>query len=88
MKYQVIISETALKQLLKCDPQIAVLIYSFLKKKLENCENPRYIGTALKGNLKGLWRYRVGSYRLLCLIEDDKIIITVLEVGHRKEVYK
>jgi mRNA interferase RelE/StbE len=50
--------------------------------------NPRLSGKALQGDLKGLWRYRVGNYRLIAQIKDNELIILVIEIGHRKEVYK
>lgn len=57
-------------------------------KNIEGCENPRKKGKPLKGNLKNQWRYRIGNYRILCRIEDYKVIVLVLNVGHKKEVYK
>ena len=50
-------------------------------------ENPRERGKMLVGNLLGFWRYRVGDYRVLCKIRDQELIISVVDVGHRKEVY-
>ena len=50
--------------------------------------NPRSRGKALSSNLAGLWRYRVGDYRILCRIHDDKLVITVIEIGHRSTVYR
>lgn len=59
-----------------------------MSKILNNVENPRYIGKALTGSKKGLWRYRIGSYRVICDINDKKLIILAMEVGHRKEIYQ
>ena len=50
-------------------------------------ENPRSRGKALVENMRGLWRYRVGDYRVICEIQDSKIIISVLKIGHRKNIY-
>ncbi len=55
---------------------------------VESLENPRTRGKALLGALSGLWRYRVGDYRIICKIEDDNLIIIALEIGHRKNIYK
>ena len=66
----------------------AKIIMAWISKNLVDCEDPYLHGKALQGDLKGKWRYRVGDYRLLALIEDDKVIITVIEIGHRKDVYK
>ena len=64
------------------------LIYGWLDKNLHNCENPRWQGKVLKGKLQGLWRYRIGVYRVIAQINDDRLIIIALSIGHRKEVYK
>ncbi len=87
MIYQVEYTKTALKQLKKMDKQIAAFILSFIEQKLVDCEDPRLYGKALQGNHLGKWRYRVGDYRILAQINDTTIIITVLEIGHRREIY-
>ena len=55
--------------------------------ELQTLENPRSRGSALVGNLAGLWRYRVGDYRLICHIHDDELVILCLEIAHRNKVY-
>ena len=62
-------------------------ILKFLKEKIATSSDPRVYGKALKGSLIGLWRYRVGDYRIITKIEDDALIVLVIKVGHRKEVY-
>ena len=69
------------------DKQTAAFIISYIDKKLVNCTDPRRFGKSLQGNLKDKWRYRLGNYRILAKIEDDRIIIVFLEVGHRRSVY-
>lgn len=64
------------------------MLKSWIEKNIQHCENPRVIGKALSGELKGLWRYRIGDYRLICLIQDDKLIILALAIGHRREIFK
>lgn len=88
MIYKVRYSKTALKQLKKLDKQTSSIIISFIEKKLENCDNPRVIGKALQGDLKDKWRYRVGNYRILAKIDDCKITIVILELGHRRDIYQ
>ena len=88
MTFAVEYSKTALKQLKKLDRKIAALIITYIEDKLVNCTDPRLYGKALKGNMNDIWRYRVGDYRLLAKIEDSRIVITIVEVGHRKEVYE
>ena len=79
-------TKTAVKQLKKMDRKIAAFIISYIDEKLVNCENPRFYGKALKGGSNEIWRYRVGDYRILVQIEDGRIIITIVEIGHRKDV--
>ncbi|WP_338024818.1 type II toxin-antitoxin system RelE/ParE family toxin [Anaerococcus marasmi] len=59
-----------------------------MKSKLDGLENYRSIGKALVGQYKGLWRYRIGSYRVICDIRDDELIVLAIDIGHRKEIYK
>ena len=88
MKYQVVFTEKAKKQLKKLDKHISSLILGWLEKNTQNCENPRIHGKGLVENKSGQWRYRVGDYRIICEIQDNEVIILVLEIGHRKEIYK
>lgn len=87
MTYKIIFSERAKRQLLKLDKSIALLILGWIEKNLKDCSDPRIHGKALKSNRSGQWRYRIGDYRLICEIQDKKITILVLEVGHRRIVY-
>ena len=88
MKFKVKFTETALKELKKLDKHTASLILGWIRKNLEDCENPRAHGKALTANHSGEWRYRVGDYRILAEIQDEEIIILVLTVGHRRDIYK
>lgn len=87
MKYKVEFTERALKDIKKLDRHTATLILGWVRKNLEGCENPRLHGKGLSANRSGQWRYRVGDYRLLAKIEDDKIRIVIINIGHRREVY-
>ena len=73
MKYHVDYTKQARKTLNKMDSQIRDKIYNWINKFLEGCENPRLYGKALHGNLAGNWSYRVGNYRIIADIQDDKI---------------
>ena len=86
MKYSVILTARAKKQLAKLDKPVAKLITSWLMKNLQGCENPRQHGKGLTANRSGQWRYRVGDYRLIADIQDDKVIIMIVEIGHRSTV--
>lgn len=88
MKYQVAFTERAKKDLKKLDRHTAALILGWVRKNLENCENPRQHGKGLTANRSGAWRYRVGDYRLLAEIKDQSITILILTVGHRRDIYK
>jgi mRNA interferase RelE/StbE len=89
MAWKVELSEETGRQLDKLDPQIARRILKFLHERVARLENPRSIGEALRGSKLGeFWKYRVGDYRLICSIEDKRVLILVLRVGHRREVYE
>lgn len=64
------------------------MIKAWIKKHLQGCEDPRALGKALMAQYSGLWRYRIGDYRLICQIRDQDLIILALTVGHRREIYK
>jgi mRNA interferase RelE/StbE len=82
------ISRTAEKQIKKLDRPTQQAILHFLRARLKPAENPRQWGKPLHGDKRGLWRYRVGDYRLICDLQDERITVLVLEVGHRKDVYR
>lgn len=88
MAWRIEITRTATKQIIKLDRQAQKSILSFMRERLSHADNPRQWGRALQGEKRGLWRYRVGDYRLICDIQDEKITILVLELGHRKDVYR
>lgn len=78
----------AARDLRRLDPQIARDILTYLRKRITTNDSPRRFGKALRGERQGLWRYRVGDFRLICLIEDEKLVVLVLRAAHRKEVYE
>jgi mRNA interferase RelE/StbE len=80
--------ETALKRSKKLDIVIRKRIKLFMETRVAQLENPRDLGTALSGKLAGHWRYRVGDYRIICKIEDQTITILVIDIGHRREIYR
>ena len=77
----------AARDLRRLDPQVGREILTYLRKRIASDEDPRRFGKALRGEKQGLWRYRVGDYRLICLVEDERLIVLVLRAAHRKEVY-
>lgn len=85
--YKVEYAPLAIKQLKKMDKHISALIIGWIEKNLVGCENPRQYGKGLVANRSGEWRYRIGDYRILADIQDDKLVILIITVGHRREVY-
>lgn len=77
----------AKRQLKKLDTPVAARIIRYLEKEVIAKGDPRRVGKALVGDLAGLWRYRVGDYRILCRIEDDALVVLVVELGHRGSIY-
>lgn len=87
MSYSIETTKNFDKKFKKLDRGTQLIIKGWIKKHLVNCDNPRSIGKALIGDKKGLWRYRIGDYRLLCTIEDDRLVIIALNIGHRRDIY-
>lgn len=88
MPWAIKFESLALKELQRLEKPTRYRIERFLNE-LANNPNPCAKGIALQGEkYKGLWRYRVGDYRLICQIKDQEVIILVLEIGHRKEIYR
>jgi mRNA interferase RelE/StbE len=89
MAYNVELSAAVDRELGKLDAQQAKRILKFLHDRVAKLDDPRSIGEALHGSRFGeFWKYRVGDYRLMCKIEDDRLVVLVLRVGHRKEIYR
>ena len=79
--------ERALKELQKLGPQVSREVVTYLDERIAGEEDPRRFGKGLKAELAGLWRYRVGDYRILCQIKVREVVVVVVAVGHRKNVY-
>lgn len=89
MAYRVEIAESAERELKKLDRQRRTRILKFLRDRIAKLDDPRAIGKALKGSELGeFWRYRVGEFRLICRIEDERVLVLVLRIGHRREIYR
>ena len=88
MAWKVEYTESARGQLKKLDKQIARRILDFMDERIADSQNPRSNGTALTGAFGGLWRYRIGDYRIICDIQDETLRVLVLQVGNRREVYR
>lgn len=85
--YNVELSERFKKEFRKLDKYTQKIIRAWIEKNLVNCKDPRVYGKGLTANRSGQWRYRIGDYRLICVIEDERLVILALSVGHRKNIY-
>lgn len=88
MAWTIEFSETSEKQLKKLDRQWQRAILDYLHEEIAMLEDPRQRGKALVGDKKGLWRYRVNDYRIICQILDSELVVVALTIAHRKEVYR
>lgn len=88
MTWSVEFDEAAAKELRKFDRQVQQEILLYFRVSIATDEDPRRFGKPLSREQAGLWRYRVRNYRMICNIEDERLIILVLRVGHRKDIYE
>ena len=87
MTFHVEFTESARKDLEKLDRYTQKIILLWLEKNIEGCENPRVHGKPLSTNSAGQWRYRIGDYRVIAKMEDNKLVVLVIAIGHRRDVY-
>ncbi len=87
MAWSVEFNETAKRQLRKLDRQWQRKMLDYLEE-IAALDDPRSRGKALTGSKQGLWRYRIGDYRIICRIEDEALVILAVELGHRREIYR
>jgi mRNA interferase RelE/StbE len=80
--------ERAERDLSRLDKPIQREIVKYLETRIANSNDPRSFGHALSHNLSGLWRYRVRDYRIVCKFEQDRLIVLIVAIGHRSQVYK
>ena len=87
-QWKIEFDDRARRELRKLDFAIQRDILNYLRERIAGAENPREFGKPLRMNLAGLWRYRVGDYRLICRIEENRLVVLVLKIGHRRDVYE
>lgn len=87
MAWIVEFDQAAARELDQLDRQHARKILTYLAERIATSEDPRRFGVPLRHGLSGLWKYRVGDYRVVCDIQDDKVLVLVLRIGHRRRVY-
>ena len=88
MTWRVEFTRTAEKQIVRLERSFQARILNHLRQRVQARENLRQFGKALHGEKQGLWRYRVGDYRLICDIQDEKSTVLVLAVAQRKEAHR
>ena len=88
MAWRVEWEDEAVKEIKKLDARARRNIVRFLREKIATEDDPRRFGDPLRKDLKGLWKYRIGDYRIICSIEDKRVVVLVVRVGHRSCVYK
>ena len=80
-------SDQAAKELQKMDRCDRELIMAYMRERIEGCSNPRVYGEPLRHNMQGVWRYRIGKYRILCELVDEEVMVYVVKIDHRRTVY-
>lgn len=89
MAWRVEFADSAAKQLRKLDPQIAKRVLAFLRDRVAPLDDPRSIGEALRGKELGdFWKYRVGDWRIIADLDDGVMLVTVIRIGNRRDVYR
>lgn len=88
MIYQLVTTDKFDKAFKKLDRQTQKIIKAWLDKNLINCTDPRIHGKGLTSNRSGQWRYRVGDYRILAEIQDERLVLVLMDIGHRSTIYK
>tara|TARA_R100001143_G_scaffold63590_1_gene72972 strand:- start:43027 stop:43293 length:267 start_codon:yes stop_codon:yes gene_type:complete len=87
MIWKVEFDHRAQKELRKLDRDTQRRLLTWMSDNLSGSKDPREKGSPLKGKFRGLWRYRVGDYRIICQIKDEEVLILILRIAHRKDVY-
>lgn len=87
MIYKIVVSNRFKKEFSKLDKSVQRKIDGWIKKNLLNTDSPRIYGKTLVVTKKDYWRYRIGNYRIIAKIEDETITISLIEIGHRKDIY-
>lgn len=87
MAWTVSFDPRATKEMEKLDRTIQRRVVTLLRR-LQGSDDPRTTGKPLHGERAGFWRYRIGDYRLICYLDDEALVVRVLRVGHRKDVYR
>ncbi|MBR0464677.1 MAG: type II toxin-antitoxin system RelE/ParE family toxin [Clostridia bacterium] len=88
MSYRIETTSRFDREFKKLDRYTQKMVKAWIERNLIDCEDPRAHGKGLTANRSGQWCYRIGDYRLICLIEDDRLVILALSIGHRSSIYE
>lgn len=89
LAWQIEFDPDALKELKRLDRPVQIRLVAFLRDRLAPLDDPRSLGEALSGaRLGSYWKYRVGDWRIVCDIQDQRVVVLVLRLGNRREVYR
>jgi mRNA interferase RelE/StbE len=88
MAWSIEFDPDARRELEKLDKSVSYRILKFLRERVAPLDDPRAIGERLHGPLRQYWKYRVGDYRLICSLKEDRLVVIVVRLGHRREIYK
>ncbi|WP_421620785.1 type II toxin-antitoxin system RelE family toxin [Alkalilimnicola ehrlichii] len=87
MTWKIKYARSAQKTARKIDRKARQRIRDYLEGRVAAMDDPRQLGQPLKGKFSALWRYRVGDYRVVCELRDETLVVLVVRIGHRREVY-
>jgi mRNA interferase RelE/StbE len=88
MRYRIETTERFDREFRKLDRYTQRMVKAWIDRNISETDDPRQHGKGLSANRRGQWRYRIGDYRLLCEIQDDRLVILALTIGHRREIYR
>ncbi|MDZ7662781.1 type II toxin-antitoxin system RelE/ParE family toxin [Thiohalophilus sp.] len=88
MTWRIKYARSVQKSVKKLNPRVRQRLRDYLENRIAQLADPRQIGKPLKGHHSELWRYRVGDYRIICEIQDNSLVVLVVRIGHRKEIYR
>jgi len=87
VNYKLVFAKDSVRQLKKMDKYQSALITRWLYQNIDGTDNPRKHGKGLTANRSGEWRYRIGNYRVIVEIEDERLVVTAITIGHRRDIY-
>lgn len=86
--WRIEVSDVAERALLRLDKPVRERIFRYLHERVEPSHDPTELAEPLKGDFRGLWRFRIGDYRVICDIQKEIRIVAVLDAGHRSDIYR